>query len=221
MITNEQAEKMFNQPTIEAEPTGARRLIIPAFGFAGGKDTKREEWGNNGPFMEDVKGLEFFNDKDQKIQVLKQKDGCLICYDAPGRKEKVEQYLKDNPHTFQTASQVEKLINFIKEDMENAGQVPDLYDTDVAFAANLKDAPAKAEIVPGMVFSGVKKKEAIQAVMVREGEEFGGATAGKGGAYLRRDSKGDIKMIQKEEFLNAYKITKMPQNNLRQQVKGE
>ena len=57
--------------------------------------------------------------------------------------------------------------------------------------------------------------------MVREGEEFGGATAGKGGAYLRRDSKGDIKMIQKEEFLNAYKITKMPQNNSRQQVKGE
>ena len=102
--------------------------------------------------MEDVKGLEFFNDKDQKTQVLKQKDGCLICYDAPGRKEKVEQYLKDHPHTFQTASQVEKLINFIKKDMENAGQVPDLYDTDVAFAANLKDAPAKAEIVPGMVF---------------------------------------------------------------------
>ena len=89
MITNEQAAKMFEQPTIEAIPTDMKRIVIPAYGFAGGKDTKREEWGADGPFMEDVKGLEFHNPKDNANQVLKQKDGVLLCYDAPGRKEKI------------------------------------------------------------------------------------------------------------------------------------
>ena len=219
MITNEQAQKLFDRPTMEAEPTGARRLIIPAYGFAGGKDTKREEWGADGPFMEDVKGLEFYNDKDQKTQVLKAKDGCLICYDAPGRKEKIDQYIKEHPHTFATAAQVGYLIDFIKKDMEAAGQTPDLYDTDVNFAANLKDAPAREDIKPGMTFSGVKKKEVYHVVAIKEGEEFGGATAGKGGAYLRKDAKGDIKMIQKAEFNNAYIITKMPQEHTRQNTK--
>lgn len=54
-ITNEQALKMFENETMEAIPSQAERLIIPAFGFAGGKETKREEWGADGPFMEDVK----------------------------------------------------------------------------------------------------------------------------------------------------------------------
>lgn len=221
MITNEEAMKLFEQPTTEAVPTSAKRLVIPAFGFAGGKDTQREEWGNDGPFMEDVKGVEFINDKDNKTQVLKQNDGCLICYDAPGRKEKIEKFLKENPRTFQTASQVTKFIDFIKDEMVKEGVTPDLYDTDVNFAANLKDAPAKESIVPGMVISGVKKKEVYQAVPVKEGEEFGGAVAGTGGAYLRRDVKGDIKMIQKEEFLKAYTITKTPNINQRQSTRAE
>ena len=34
MITNEQAAKMFEQPTIEAVPTDMKRIIIPAYGFA-------------------------------------------------------------------------------------------------------------------------------------------------------------------------------------------
>ena len=87
MITNEQAAKMFEQPTIEAVPTDMKRIIIPAYGFAGARDAKREEWGADGPFMEDVKGLVFHNPKDNCEQVLKQKDGCLICYDAPAKKK--------------------------------------------------------------------------------------------------------------------------------------
>ena len=38
MITNEQAAKMFEQPTIEAVPTDMKRIIIPAYGFAGARD---------------------------------------------------------------------------------------------------------------------------------------------------------------------------------------
>ncbi|MFI3242178.1 MAG: hypothetical protein R3Y43_06390, partial [Alphaproteobacteria bacterium] len=142
------------------------------------------------------------------------KDGCLITYDKPGSKEKVEAYLKENPNAFQTASQVEKLIDFLKSDVAlNRDGVADLYDTDTSFAAGLTDAPAKEDLQPGVVFSGVKKKEVIKVVMVKEGEEFGGATAGKGGAALRQDAKGDIKMIQMDEFNSAYKITRRPESN--------
>ena len=49
MITNEQAAKMFEQPTIEAVPTDMKRIIIPAYGFAGATDAKREEWGAERP----------------------------------------------------------------------------------------------------------------------------------------------------------------------------
>lgn len=101
----------------------------------------------------------------------------------------------------------------MKEEMVKAGKKPDLYDTDTNFASgSIKGAPAKESIKPGMIITGSKKKDILQVVMIKEGQEFGGATAGKGGAYLRKDSKGDIKMIQKEEFKNAYKITKIPAN---------
>ena len=36
MITNEEAEKKFNSNDVmEAEPAGIRRVIMPAYGFAG------------------------------------------------------------------------------------------------------------------------------------------------------------------------------------------
>lgn len=217
MITNEQAAKMFEEPTLEAIPTEMKRIIIPAYGFAGAKDAKRQEWGADGPFMEDVKGLVFKNPKDDADQVLKQGDGVLICYDAPGRKEKIEQYLKDNPSTFMTAGQVQKFIDYLTANVVNEGGKADLWDSDLAFASSLKDAPAKEDMKPGMVFTGVKKKEALQAIFVNEGVQFEGAegnpqTAGKGGAYIIKDSAG-MRMIQKDAFAKAYLITKTPKAN--------
>ena len=43
MITNTDAEKKFtSNNVIEAEPTGIRRVIIPAYGFAGATPQKRQ-----------------------------------------------------------------------------------------------------------------------------------------------------------------------------------
>lgn len=205
VLSNETVNAMLNNSSMKAVPTGAERLIIPAFGFSGGIATQREEYDANWQvFMEDVIGLEFFNDKDQKTQVLKQKDGCLICYNAPGRLESVKKFIEANPETFATAEGITNLIDFIKSEMENEGRTPDLYDTDVNFAKNLIGAPA--EIQSGVPFAGAKKKEVLQVIEVPAGTEFGGATAGEQGAYIRRDSKGDIKMIQRAEFMDAYEF---------------
>ena len=44
MITNTDAEKKFtSNNVIEAEPTGIRRVIIPAYGFAGATPQKRQD----------------------------------------------------------------------------------------------------------------------------------------------------------------------------------
>lgn len=214
MITNQQADKLFEQPTIEAIPTDMKRIIIPAYGFAGAKDAKREEWGADGPFMEDVKGLTFHNPKDNADQILKQNDGVLICYDAPGRKEKIETYLNEHPETFKTANFLNKFIDYMKKDVVNEGGKADLWDSDVNFAAGLVGAPSKEDIKPGKIFTGAKKKEAVQAVLLQAGAEFEGAagqpqTAGKDGAYLIKDSAG-MRLIQKAEFSKAYSITKIP-----------
>lgn len=88
----------------------------------------------------------------------------------------------------------------------------DVWDTDVNFAAGLKNAPAKEDIKPEKVFTGIKAKEAVTAFKVKEGEQFEGAegtpqTAGKGGAYIIKDKSG-IRMIQAEEFAKAYTVTK-------------
>jgi hypothetical protein len=154
----------------------------------------------------------FYNPKDDANQVLKANDGVLLCYDAPGRVEKIEAYLKANPATFMTANKVKQFIEYLKAEVVNDGGKADLWDSDVNFAANLKDAPAKEDIKPGMVFSSVKKNEVYQAVHIPEGERFEGIDqkADKGGAYILRDSKGAMHLIQKEEFIKTYKVTKMP-----------
>ncbi len=214
MITNEQAAKMFEGETIEAIPTDMKRIIIPAYGFAGGKDTKRQEWGADGPFMEDVKGLEFYNPKDNGNQVLKAKDGVLICYDAPGRKEKIDTYLKEHPLAVKTADQLKQFIDYLSKHVVNEGGKADLWDSDINFAAGLVGAPTKEDIKPGKTFTGAKKKEAVQAVKLPKGAVFEGAigqpqTAGENGAYLINDSAG-MRLIQTEEFKKAYSITKIP-----------
>lgn len=111
----------------------------------------------------------------------------------------------------------------MKNEVVNEGGKADLWDSDVNFAVSLKDAPAKEDIKPGMVFSGVKKKEALQAIFVKEGVEFEGAegkpqTAGKEGAYLIKDGAG-MRMIQKAEFNKAYSITKIPNQHTRDNSK--
>lgn len=207
MINREDAEKKFaSKDVIEAEPTGIRRIIIPAYGFAGATPQKRQEWGADGPFMEDVQGYKFHNPKDNADQVLKKNDGVMICYDAPGRVEKINQYLKENPQTFKDVIHLKKFVSFMQK------ETGDVWDTDVNFAAGLKNAPAKEDIKPGKVFTGIKAKEAVTAFRVKEGEQFEGAegtpqTASKGGAYIIKDKSG-MRMIQAAEFAKAYTITK-------------
>ena len=53
----------------------------------------------------------------------------------------------------------------------------DVWDTDINFAAGLKNAPAKEDIKPGKVFTGIKAKEAVAAFNVKEGEQFEGLSA--------------------------------------------
>lgn len=95
----------------------------------------------------------------------------------------------------------------------------DVWDTDINFAAGLKNAPAKEDIKPGKVFTGIKAKEAVAAFNVKEGEQFEGAigavqTAGKCSAYIIKDKAG-MRMIQSEEFSKAYVVTNGQQANVR------
>lgn len=197
---------MFENPTIWAVPSGLGRIIIPAFGFVGGTAAERSVDG----VQKEVNGLIFRNPKDDSTQVLKAKDGVLICYDEPGRKEKIEKYLSDNPKTFQTADSIKKFIDYLCKYVVTDGKKADLWDSDINFAAGLAGAPDMGDIKPGGIFVGVKKKEIVQAVFVPKGSQFEGAegntqTAGENGAYLIKDSSG-IRMIQKAEFFKAYKI---------------
>ena len=214
MITNEEAEKKFNSNDVmEAEPAGIRRVIMPAYGFAGASPQKRQKWGADGPFMEDLQGYKFHNPKDNADQILKKNDGVLICYDAPGRVDKINKYLAENPQTFKDVVHLKKFVSFMQQ------ETGDVWDTDINFAAGLKNAPAKEDIKPGKVFTGIKAKEAVAAFNVKEDEQFEGGigavqTAGKGSAYIIKDKAG-MRMIQSEEFSKAYVVTNGQKANVR------
>ena len=217
MITQEQAAKRFEGDTLICAPTDKKRLIIPAFGYTGAIKTKRPEYlpPDYQMVMQDVDGLEFFNPKDNATQVLKQQDGCLICYDAPGLKEKIDEYISKNPDAFKTADGVKGVIDFLKQHaIDPSTGKADVYDTDTAFAAGLIGAPDKDKIVPGKTFVGAKKKETVKAFKVAEGVEFTGPTgtpqvAQKGGAYIISDSNG-MRMIQADVFQDTYAVVKKP-----------
>ena len=221
-ISIEEATKMLEGDVIEAIPTDLKRIVIPAYGFTGATPQKRQEWGADGrPFMEDVKGLPFLNPTDaakgetKPNQILKQKDGVLLCYDAPGRKEHIERYLAEHPRTFDNAVRLKHFINYLTNNVLNkGGEKADLWDSDVAFAAGLRDAPAVEDIKPGKIFSSVKKKEVAKAVRVPEGTTFTGTdgqlkTANEGGAYIVQDSKG-MRLVQADIFPKAYQVVKTP-----------
>lgn len=220
-LSIEEATKMLEGDVIEVIPTDLKRIVIPAFGFKGATPQKRQEWGADGPFMEDVKGLPFLNPTDaakgqkEPNQVLKQKDGVLLCYDAPGRKEQIEKYLAEHPRTFDNAVRLKHFINYLTNSvLGKGGAKPDLWDSDTSFAASLLDAPAKEDIKPGQLFSSVKKKEVARAVRVTEGTTFTGTdgqlkTANEGGAYIVQDSKG-MRLVQADAFAKAYQVIKMP-----------
>lgn len=217
MITQEQAAKRFEGDTLICAPTDKKRLIIPAFGYTGAIKTKRPEYlpPDYQMVMQDVDGLEFFNPKDNATQVLKQQDGCIICYDAPGLKEKVDEYIAGHPNAFKTAEGVKGVIEFLKQNaIDPATGKADVYDTDIAFASGLIGAPEKNKIVPGKTFVGAKKKETVKAFKVAEGVEFAGPTgtpqvAQKGGAYIISDSAG-MRMIQADVFQDTYAVVKKP-----------
>jgi len=188
----------------KAIPTDMKRIIIHVGAFEGAKPLEREEWGENGAFMEKVMGLEFHNPKDDKIQVLKSPDGCIICYDGQGRMEAIKKYLAEKPWALKNAANIGKFIDWLKENVVKQDGKADLWDTDIAFAKGLLDAPKT--IKPGTVFAGVKAKEAVEAVFIEAGTVVGGATAGEEGAYLRRSAGGDTNIVQKKEFLAAWEF---------------
>ncbi|MFI3242175.1 MAG: hypothetical protein R3Y43_06375 [Alphaproteobacteria bacterium] len=189
-------ETLFSNEAINIAPTNVKRLVICVAGFTGGRDLQREEWGNDGPFMEDVVGLSFFNPKDKKTQVVKAKDGVLLTYYSDEAEQFVQEYLEENPDALTTADGVAEFIEALSE------VTGDLYDSDVAFASNLVGAPDT--IVNGTVFGAAKKKESLTAVYVEPGFEFNGSTADEDGAYLRRLADGTIDMVQANEFWDAY-----------------
>ena len=212
LITQEAAEEELKTYALICAPTDKKRFIVPAFGFSGAVKTQRPEYlpPDYNMVMQDVDGLEFYNPKDQAKQVLKQADGCLICYDAPGLKEKVDGYIKQHPDAFKTAAGVKGVIDFLKQHAidPNTGK-PDVYDTDVAFAQNLIGAP-EHPLSPGETFVGAKKKETVQAFFVHPGDKFAGPTgtpqiAGKGGAFVVKDSAG-MRMVQADVFHQAYAL---------------
>ena len=216
MIKNEDIIKRFEtQPTIEAVPSGMKRIVIPCQGFEGAVPCTYKDW--RGEEKTDD-GLAFFNPKDNATQVLKQADGCLVMYDGPGRQEKVAKYLKENPEAVKTADGIRQLISFLKENVVSDSGKADLWDANTKFASNLKDAPAIEDIKPGQMIVSVKKQEAINAIYVAPGVEFQGAAAtpqqaGEGGAYIIKETKGEdtsYRMVQAEEFKKAYEITKRP-----------
>lgn len=213
MITYEKAMKRIEAETRTYAPTDKKRLVVPAYGFSGSIDAKRVDWlpPTYEPKEYDVKGFVFHNPKDDAKQVLKQQDGCLIMYDAPGLKLKVEQYIKKNPKTFETAEGIAALIEFLKSNaIDPATGKADVYDTDVNFVSGLIGAPDKDKIKPGIVFVGAKKKETVKAFYIAAGEKFQGATgqpqtAGVGGAYIVSDT-GGLRLVQADAFNQAYAL---------------
>ncbi|MBQ9271475.1 MAG: hypothetical protein IJ218_04340 [Alphaproteobacteria bacterium] len=234
MITRDEAAKRLEGETIEFIPSDLKRIVIPAYGFVGATDQKRQEWGADGSsYMEDVKGFAFVNAKDQvkgetkPNQVLKQNDGVLLIYDGPGRLAKVSKYLSENPNAVKDVIHLKKLIKFLSELTADGGK-PDVWEADVNFAAGLKDAPAREDIKPGKVFAAAKQKEIDgskgKAFYVSEGEKLEkGATgedqeAHEGGAYIVKDKDG-MRLVQADAFKKAYIITKMPKTMGRDYVK--
>lgn len=219
MITIEQAQQLIEKNQKVYSPTDKKRLVVPAYGFSGAVDAKRVDW--LPPTYEakeyDVKGFVFYNPKDDAKQVLKQEDGCFIMYDAPGLKAKVDEYIKKNPQTFESADGLTKFVEFLKQNAidPNTGKA-DVYDTDIAFAENLIGAPSKDKLKPGMAFVGAKKKETVKAIFIEEGEVFQGAeghpqTADKGGAYIVSDTAG-LRLVQADVFKQAYALVSDPEH---------
>ena len=169
MLSAEDAYKKFEGETLVCTPTDRKRLIIPAYGFKGAKDAKRSEWPapTYEMVMQDVKGLTFHNPKDDAEQVLKQNDGCLICYDAPGLQEKVEAYLEKNPNAFLTAGTTEKFIDFLKQHaIDPKTGKADVYDTDVDFAVKI--------LSRGRFLPVLRKKKPCRLFMLRKGRNLRG-----------------------------------------------
>ena len=214
MLTPEELDKSFEQSALEVIPTKRKRIVIPCQGFEGAKPCTYNYKGE----QKTDDGLAFFNPKDKTTQVLKQANGCLIMYDGPGRKEKVQKYLDEHPDAVKTADGIKELISYLKENVVNSEGEPDIWDTNTKFASNLKDAPALEDIKPGQMIVSVKKEDAAKAIFVNEGVEFQGTAtatpqvAGKGGAYIIKEETKEggvsLRMIQADEFRKTYEITK-------------
>ncbi|MBR1944762.1 MAG: hypothetical protein IJ846_00500 [Alphaproteobacteria bacterium] len=212
--TNEIIRRFYTEQTLEVTPSDLKRIIIPVFGFSGAKLCEYTDW--NGENKTDA-GITFFNPKDNSVQFLKQKDGCLILYDGLGRREKISKYLKKNPNVLETAEGIRDFIKYIKENVVTDSGKADLWNTDTEFVSNLKDAPKPENIKSGKMVVFEKKQVPANALYVAEGLSFQGPAASpqiadKGGAYVIKEvdkkKRAHYRMVQKEEFKKAYKVTR-------------
>ena len=152
--TNEIIRRFYTEQTLEATPSDLKRIIIPVFGFSGADSCEYKDW--DGKTKNDT-GLTFFNPKDNSLQFVKQKDGCLILYDGPGRQEKISEYLEKNPDALKTAEGIRAFIKYIKEKVVTDSGKADLWNTDTKFVSNLKNAPKKEDIKSGKMVVFEKK----------------------------------------------------------------
>ncbi len=213
--TNELIKRFSSEPLLTVVPNGLKRIIIPVFGFDGAKTYAYTDRDGK---MKTAKGLTFFNPKDNSLQFLKQKDGCLILYDGSKRQEKVSRYLENHPDSLQTAEGVQKLIGYIKENVATDSGTADLWTTDTTFVSKLKNAPEKEKIRSGEIIVFEKKQVPVEALYVAENTSIRGPAAspqiaGEEGAYVIKESAKQpyFRMVQKEEFKKAY--TEIPEKN--------
>jgi len=209
--TNGLIELFSSEKTVTVVPDDLKRIVIPVFGFGGAKTCTYTD--RNGKEKTGT-GLTFFNPEDCSLQFIKQEDGCLILYDGSGRQEKISKYLITNPDALKTAEGIQNFIEYIKEYVVSASGKADLWSVDTRFISTLKNAPEN--ITAGRIFVLEKEQKPVVALYVTEGVSVRGAAAspqiaGKGGAYIIKetDDKGRLffRMIQKEDFIKAYKIT--------------
>lgn len=224
MISYEDALKKFEGETLEVTPTDKKRICIPVHNHIGSKEVEFTSWDGS---KQKTVGVKFVNETDGSEQVASAKDGVLMCYegktpDGRNRSEVVKEYLDKHPLAARTADGLKNLVGFLNTVAIGDKGKPDVYSTDLGFVAKkILGAPAKDEIKPGQMIVGQKVSSTLQAFRVGAGAEFEGAPgtvssqkAGKDGAYILKDDSG-LRMIQAAEFNQAYKITKMPQVNMR------
>lgn len=206
VMTCEEATQLFTADKVYTVlPSEQGRIVIPV-----GEMEDAVSLDRKGKL---VKGCTFYNPTDGSVQVLRSDTGVVVCYDAPGLQEKLNQYFAEHPDAFKTEANREETFKFLRENAINpATGKPDFYDSDINWASKLKGAPE--EMKSAKAFVGHKLQAEMEAIRVKPGTKFQGPTgspqiAGRNGAYIVK-SGDSMHMIQSDAFSGAYKVVSKP-----------